>query len=82
VIFLHLLGMDDAEVTSDVGVPEICSFELPVFLVCEVGHGALQFCDNRAWGKVARSEDAQLGLASSVGVARGVRNFNGTSWKV
>jgi hypothetical protein len=58
VIFLHLLGMDDAEVTSDVGVPEIRSFELSVLLVCEVGHGPLEFCDDRAWSKVARSEDA------------------------
>ena len=48
--------MNDAEVAANVAVAEIGALELPVFLVGEIGHGALELVDDGARGEGAGGE--------------------------
>lgn len=54
MVLFELLGMDDAEVATDADalcLADVCTFELLVLFLGEVGHGAFELGDDRAWDK-------------------------------
>lgn len=58
MVFLHLLGVNDAEISSDVGVIEAGKLQLAILLVGEVGERSLELSDDTARYKESGSEDA------------------------
>ena len=76
MILLHGFGMYDAKVAANVRIPEIRALEFLVLLIGEVGHRALELGDDGAGLEISGGENAQFRLASTVGVARSVSNFN------
>lgn len=57
-------------------MPQIRALKFSIFLVGQVGHRALELGNYGSSSKVTRGQNTQLGLASVVGVARSMRNFN------
>lgn len=67
--------MNYAEIAADVLVPEVRPLELFILLLCQVGHGTLELCDDTTRREIARCKDTQFGLASMVGITRRVCDF-------
>jgi hypothetical protein len=84
VIFLELLGVNDAEISTNapLGVAAVGSFELKLVSLGEVCHGALELRDDGAWGEGTGCENAQLRFASAMRVPLGVGNLDGAAWEV
>lgn len=85
VVLLELLRMDDAEVATDADtlcLADICTLELLVLFLGEIGHGALELGDDHAGDEWTRGKDAKLGLASVVRITRGVGDLDRARWEV
>ena len=49
--------MDNAEIPPNIRIDHGRLLQCPVLVFGEIGHGALQLCDDLAWHKWAGSED-------------------------
>lgn len=68
--------MNDTEVPPDIACANAGPLELPVLLIGEIGHGALELGDDCAGCEMAGCENTELGLAGLVSIAGGVSDFN------
>lgn len=85
MVLLHLFRVNDAEIPANrytISMPPVCPFEFLILLVGQICHGPLELRDDHAWVQGPCGEDAQLGLAGSMGVAGCMRNLYGASREV